>query len=147
LNPATHAKQTAFSMLELIITLTLIGILVSVASASWQAHLTKARRITAISLLTQLANRQETFHLQNRRYANQSELASAPPGGLGLTATGKHYQLSVTTSGQSYLATATRRDPGLQADDECYLFSISSAGERRAQNSAGENITTRCWPD
>jgi Tfp pilus assembly protein PilE len=135
-------------MLELLITLTLLSIILSIAGASWRSHLTKARRIEAITLLTQLANRQEFYRLKNRRYAEESEINSAQPAGLGLTTTDTNYLLTLTTSGHTYIASATPRAIGLQArDNECSLFSITSGGDRRAENQTGQNTTARCWPD
>jgi type IV pilus assembly protein PilE len=58
-----------FTLIELMITLAIVAILVSIAYPSYQEHLRKGRRAAAQSFMLELASRQQQYLLDARAYA------------------------------------------------------------------------------
>lgn len=73
-------SQLGFSLVELMITIAIIGILAAVAMPVYRDHYTKARRSAAQQLLMDVAQRQEQYLLDNRAYATVFGA-----GGLGMS--------------------------------------------------------------
>jgi type IV pilus assembly protein PilE len=135
-----------FSLLELLITVTVLAIVMNYAVAAWREQIIKVRRSEAMALLMQVAARQEQFRVQALRYAQGAELSAAPPAGLGLNASSAGYVLATSATANDFAATATVQAGGLQADDtDCWLFGIDSSGQRWAENRAGTAASEQCW--
>jgi prepilin-type N-terminal cleavage/methylation domain-containing protein len=139
--------QKAYSLIELVITLSLIAIVYSFAAPQWNQTLQSIRRSDATTALSRLANRQEQFRLQQLRYADDTERALTPPAGLGLIKTdADHYQLSTSLHETGFQATATVNNQGMQKHDvRCWVFGIDGSGRRWAETIRGINSTTDCW--
>ena len=141
-----HTLRSGFSLPELLMVLAVLAIITGYAVAGWREQIKKVRRAEAMSLLLQVAARQEQFRLQAMRYAAGPELHAAAPAGLGLTSTGSDYRLAANATDEGYQATATVQTGGAQADDtRCWLFGIDSSGRRWAANRAGADTTLQCW--
>jgi type IV pilus assembly protein PilE len=136
-----------YSLIELLITLTILAIIISFALPGWQQLLTTVRRNDATTALTRLATKQEQFYLQQHRYARTDELALAQPAGLGLSiAHTGYYDLVSTMLANGFSATATVTSDGLQKNDaHCWLFGIDATGRRWAETYSGSDSTRQCW--
>lgn len=138
-----------FSLVELMITVAVIAILAAVAVPAYRQYVMRASRTDATAALLRLASAQERFYLQNNRYADDGELADAPPAGLGITGTERGmYALAIDSEDLAvgYVATATAIDgEGQSADTDCVEFSVDQQGLRRAEDSGGTATTDRCW--
>lgn len=79
-----HAPRTrrlgGFSLVELMVVISIIGILVAIAMPSYNAYRIKANRALAQSFLLSIVNKEEQFRLDNRAYTN-----TIAASGLGLT--------------------------------------------------------------
>jgi type IV pilus assembly protein PilE len=131
-----------FTLVELIIVITIIGILSAVAYPSYTAHVAKSNRTAAQGELLEMASLQEKIYLNSNAYSTSLTAAytGKSDGGLGRAATSKSadgkydFTMPVATA-QSYTITATPVAGTTQAGDG--TFSITSTGTRTCTGSAG----------
>jgi type IV pilus assembly protein PilE len=62
-------RSSGFTLIELMITVVIVAILVSVALPSYQRYVARAVRASGQQFLTDLAQRQEQYFLDVRQYA------------------------------------------------------------------------------
>ena len=67
-------KNTGFTLIELMIVVTVIGILSAIAYPSYRNYITKARRSDAQQLLLDMVNREEQYMLDVRSYTDNPSL-------------------------------------------------------------------------
>jgi type IV pilus assembly protein PilE len=65
-----NRAQAGFTLLELMITVAVVGILAAVAYPSYTDYLRKGKRATAQTALMELASKQQTFLLDRRIYSD-----------------------------------------------------------------------------
>lgn len=63
-------RQSGFTLIELVITVVIIGILASIAMPAYQEYVRRGHRAAAQSEMMDIANRQQQFFLANRGYAS-----------------------------------------------------------------------------
>lgn len=131
-----HRNQ-GFTLIELMITVAIVGILAAIAYPSYQEQIRRTHRTDAQSDLMELAQWME------RRYTTANSYA-LPSGGLPFTQTPRsgtaRYNLTVVvgTGNQTYTLTAT--PAGAQASDSCGTMTLNQAGVRTKTGTA-----TDCW--
>lgn len=127
-NKVTHVSR-GFSLSELLIAVAIIGIIAAVGYPSYVAQSEKTRRTEGKSALTEVAQKQQQFFQERRRYsANVMELYGQA-GSTMETASG-HYTISseLTGGGTGFVLTATPVSGGLQEDD--YTLTLNHLGQK-----------------
>lgn len=121
------AAIRGFTLVELLITIVVIGILVSIAYPSYTSHLRKARRAEAQQVLMDAALRQQQILLDTKAYAaDLAGTGTSVPASLT-----RFYTLTVARgTGTAPTFTATATPLGDQARDTCGPLSVDHANVR-----------------
>jgi type IV pilus assembly protein PilE len=159
--PATLLRRTAhrrrgFTLIELMIVVGVIGVLAAIALPSFLDSVRKGRRADAVAALAQVQQAQERWRANNSTYADDGKLTTAPPNGLGLTAStpGGYYTIRIDdANGAGYTLTAQAVSGTSQAADaNCSTMRVRMAGGNiQYGGCAGCDLTdpltdpNRCW--
>ena len=100
----------AFSLIEILVVLTIIALLVAIAAPSWRAQQNQALTNEARIVLERLDLKQRQFMLRHARYASAHEL---PPLQTISTALIGHYRLEVWADAREYALQLIGKRPGL----------------------------------
>jgi type IV pilus assembly protein PilE len=126
--------SAGFTLIELMITVAIVGILVSIAYPNYQDSIMKSRRVDAQGALMGFANAMERYYTVNNTYpaAGTAGIYAATSPVDGGTA---YYNLSISVSSNSaYQIQAV--PTGVQANDQCGTLSLDHVGTRLPSN---------CW--
>ena len=138
-------RQSGFTFIELMITVTVVAILAAVAIPSYGDYLTRSRRNDARISLAQSAQWLERFRAENRGvYTN----AALQPGTEVSPVSGRAmYDITVAVGGggTTYLLTATPRGGSPMAGDLCGIYTLGNDGRRTAGGNSTGEVFDRCW--
>lgn len=144
------ASPEGFTLVELMVTLTLIAIVAGLAWPSYAALSLKARRSEARAALLQAMQQQERFFSAHGRYA---EFSQASSNGFqwysGGSPAGSGYELQAQACADATVEECIRISaaPGTAAvnpnaaDPACGVLTLDSRGEKTSDGSP-----TLCWP-
>lgn len=144
--PTPRRPAGGFTLIEVLCTLALAGIVSGIAVPGYRQALQKARRTDATLALMQLQMAQERYRADHGRYAGLRELAQSD------RTTSGHYRLVVAAADERAfeahaIATGTQdgdadcRRITLRVDDS----SVVQASGRDAQQANGDAANRRCW--
>ncbi len=128
-------KQAGFTLLELMITVVMVAILVTLALPGYRAYVIRAHRSEGIDALMAAAVCQERIFSRTNVYA--------PGECVGPTAN-NYYNITVATQNNNQEFTLTATPQSGQDEDSCGALSVDQRGARQA-NGSGGNVAARCW--
>ncbi len=133
-------KNSGFTLIEVLITIAILGILTAIVIPSHNGSTTKSRRTDAKIALMESASSLEKCFVLNNQY-NHASCTSYPASGADVVYSSEgHYQVVATAiSATAFTLTATPVDNSPQSNDSyCASFSITSTGSKTATNAD-------CW--
>lgn len=134
---AARRSASGFSLVELMVTVAIIGILASIALPSYNEHVRKSRRAGGAACAAAIAQAMERYYTTALRYTGHPDIATlsarCDPDAL------RFYTMGIdTVAAKTYRITAAPRAGTPQAGDSCATLSINQAGTK-------EPATTGCW--
>lgn len=133
-------RVAGFTLVELMVVVTMIAILAAIAVPAYQDFVRKARRADAKRDLTAVQLAQERWRANNVAYTT----TLVGSGGLNwhVTSTEGYYTLAVTAANATtYNITATPVSGKSQANDSCGTFAVNESGP----NTTGSYAKAECW--
>ncbi|WP_390904104.1 type IV pilin protein [Shewanella phaeophyticola] len=123
-----------FTLIEVMITVVIVGILASIAYPSYTSFITKSGRSEGTAAVLRVANLQEQYYIDNRVFAeDMTDLGmSAEPF---LTENGYYSVDSVGTT--TYTITATAKGRQATLDSTCGTITLTAAGVK--------GTSKECW--
>lgn len=136
----TPYKTRGFTLIELMITVAVIGILAAIAYPSYLESVMKSRRADAKSALLDAAQSMEKYYTENSKYTGAAVGTVFPA-----SSTDGYYTLSfsVAASAAAYTLQAAPTTNGHQNNDKCGNFTLSSIGVKGV--NGGTLGVADCW--
>ena len=136
-------RARGFTLIELMIVVTVIAIISAVAYPSYQAYIVKANRAEGRQAILAAAQQLERYFTNNNTYTSDLTVAGYK-GFSGESAANSKYNLVVTPGGAgiatSYVITAT---PTF-SDTVCNLLTYTQAGTKGIAGGS-ETDVSKCW--
>ncbi len=128
-------QHQGFHLIELLITLLIVGILASMGFSRYTQYMTEAHRLEAEQTLGKLAIALEQYQIEQNSYANANlERLHFSPGAIA-----KHYQFSIQATDIYYVLTAKPIGAQAARDSECGSLMLNAKGQQSATGSQN------CW--
>ena len=143
-------RSKGFTLIELIMTLAIIGILSSIAYPSYLDTITRARRHDGQTALLELANQMEQYYANNATYQTAT-IASGGPTDIRSSNTSPEGWYFLAITGQTdtgYSLQARAINAQARNDKLCSTLTFNSAGEKGPIHDPKENSSGRsgpCW--
>lgn len=141
-------RQSGFTLIELMITVAIIGILASIAYPSYTKYVREARRAEAQSDMLKMQLGMEKWRANRASYRSDASASAQgvattnTPANAGFGGTNSYYTYTITdTTGSTYTINATAVTGGSQANDVAGSTSCTPL----TLNQNGVKGPSGCW--
>lgn len=149
--PHAAQGQRGFTLIEIMITVVIAGILAAVAIPNYMQHVGNTRRSAAQVALMDAAQFMQRFYAANNNYgvAVNGTAAALPPAmtTVPVGSSGKsidyNVTLDITGGGTGFTLTAAPAATGSMVNDRCGKMTLSQTGARGVKD--GTDTLAKCW--
>ncbi|KPZ66443.1 Fimbrial protein precursor [Pseudoalteromonas sp. P1-16-1b] len=136
-----NKTQQGFTLIELMITVAIVGIIAAVALPNYTEYVKRASRAEAASALLDAANKQEQYFVDNRVYSTSfSDL------GIQSKTENGHFELAINVvDSNEFTITAKPIAGAVKGDADCTELSINDLGLKGAKGTKGKSDINYCW--
>ncbi|GAB2584338.1 type IV pilin protein [Nitrincola alkalisediminis] len=146
----TPRRVKGFTLIELMITVAIIGIIAAIAYPSYQNSVIKSNRTQAQACILEAAQFMERFYTLNARYDQQR--GTNPPVAVALNLNcineiNRNYALGLVAANltaNTYSLRATPVANSTQANDRCGSLTLNHQGLKGVINGNGATVA-ECW--
>ena len=150
----SYRRQAGVTLLELLIVVVIVSIISAVAYPSYVQHIVNAKRTTAKSTLLRVADRQQQFFMDNKRYETNLVNLGFGENPLWLDDNGERLPAGdpdsvyaivlVNVLPTSFMAVAVPIGMQRTRDAKCGVLTLDQAGLKQAFGLDG-NAAEDCW--
>jgi type IV pilus assembly protein PilE len=147
-----YKRSKGFTLIELMITVAIVGILAAVAYPSYKEQIIRSRRTDATESLMGLAHVLERCYTSYGAYNNVNcSVVDGSQAFITQDSSENYYSIGIAStnlSATAFTLEATPKSGKSQEDDDvCKTLSLQSTGKRESEKSNGDDSSETCWKD
>ena len=140
-------RRTArgFTLLEVMVTVAIVGILAAVSYPSYTSYMVRTQRAAATACLTEMGQFMERVYASNLRYDQNNGSATALPGVQCRTSLASRYTISFASgepTDRTFRVQAVPKAAQAANDGKCATLSLTQTG---AKGVTGTGTVDDCW--
>lgn len=133
-------KSQGFTLIEMMITVAILGVLAAIALPSYNAYTIRAKRAEGKATANIIVQQLERCYSQFGSYNNAGCAAAFAPA---LISEQQNYSVTVATAATTFTVSAAPIGTQLAKDTECGTLSITQTGAKGESGDAPDAAT--CW--
>ena len=141
-------KRNGFTLIELMITVAVVGLLAAIALPSYSSYLARGRITDTVASLSDYRVKMEQFFQDNRNYGTASTSCAAGAGAPALPVS-QYFTYTCTvgavTPTVSYVMTAASIAGALGVTAGDYTYAINALNAKSTSMFKGTAVVKTCW--